>query len=160
MVGAAIAAPAGPGGTSLMETPGMRKRARWTSCVLVLSGVVGCLRPPSDRPLTTADLNRLAASRSINASLERTRDHSTVSFGGDAFDTASKVLLSMTPVISSGAAVGDMKPEYVFAFQSGRNPIWFNIRVCGDVLCYRVGTTDYRGGDAKEFLSVAEDLLR
>lgn len=65
----------------------------------------------------------------------------------------------MAPVISSKAAVGgEMEPEYLFIFQSGRNPIVFNIRVCGEVLCYRVGNTDYKGGDAKAFLSGVEEL--
>jgi hypothetical protein len=64
----------------------------------------------------------------------------------------------MSPVISSEAAAGDMEPEYVFTVQPGRDPTQVNIRVCGDVLCYRIGETDYRGGSAKDFLSVVEAL--
>lgn len=66
----------------------------------------------------------------------------------------------MSPVVSHEAAIdSDMVPEYVYIFQSGREPVVFKIRVCGDILCYRVGNANYKGGNAKDFLNIVEDLF-
>jgi hypothetical protein len=128
--------------------------------MLIIPSIAGCIRPPSNQPLTTADLERMAVSRVLSASLKRIRNYSFVSLENDP-SKSSRILRSMSPVISSKAAVGnDMVPEYVFGFQSGRNPIEFNIRVCGDVLCYRVGDIDYQGGNAKDFLSTVKGLFQ
>jgi len=101
----------------------------------------------------------MAVGRVLHARLERVGDKSAVSLENDPSNMSSRVLRSMSPVISSKAAdSSDMVPEFVYQFQSGRDPITFNIRVCGDVLCYRVGSTDYKGGNAKDFLSAVGEL--
>jgi hypothetical protein len=101
----------------------------------------------------------MAVGKVVFAKLERVENRSAVSLENDPSGISSRILRSMSPVISSKTAVGnDMEPAYVFRFQSGRNPIEFNIRVCVDVLCYRVGNTDYKGGNAKDFLSAVGEL--
>ncbi len=136
--------------------------ARWTRFlpfILIISGIFGCLGTSSDRPITTADLERMAVGAVLHARLERVGDRSAVSLENDPSKMSMRILRSMSPVISSNAAVSsDTTPEFVYIFQSGRNPLEFNIRVCGDVLCYRVGSTDYKGGSAKKFLSAVGEL--
>jgi hypothetical protein len=127
--------------------------------MLMVPSIPGCLRTSSNRPLTTADLEMMAVGRVLHARLERVGDSSAVSLENDPSNMSSRILRSMSPVISSNTAVSsDIVPEYIYNFQSGRNPIVFNIRVCGDVLCYRVGSTDYKGGNAKDFLSAVGEL--
>jgi len=101
----------------------------------------------------------MAVGRIFNASLERVGDRSAVSLESNSPKMPSKILRSLSPVVSNRAAVGgETEPEYVFMFQSGRNPIVFNIRVRGDALCYRVGNIDYEGGDAESFRSAVEEF--
>jgi hypothetical protein len=101
----------------------------------------------------------MAVGRVLIARLERVKDRSAVSLEDGPPNLPSRILRSMSPVISSKAAASsDIAPEYVYTFQSGRNPIDFDIRVCGDVLCYRVGNIDYKGGNAKDFLEAIEAL--
>lgn len=137
-------------------------RAQWMRLLpfmLMISSITGCLGTSSNQPLTTEVLEKMAVGRVHFAKLERIGDRSAVSLENDPSRISSRILRSMSPVISSNAAVNsDSVPEYVFRFQSGREPIAFNIRVCGDVLCYRVGNTDYKGGNAKDFLSAVGEL--
>jgi hypothetical protein len=137
-------------------------RAQWMRLVpfmLMISSIMGCIRTSSNQPLTTADLERMAVGKVVLARLERVGNHSAVSLENDPSGISSRILRSMSPVISSNAAVSsEIATEYRFMFQSGRNPIDFSICVCGDVLCYRVGNTDYKGGNAKDFLSAVGEL--
>lgn len=127
--------------------------------MLISYFINGCLGTSSERPLTTADLERMATGQVLLARLERVGDRSAVSLENGPSIIPSRILRSMSPVISSNdPGSSDMMPEYVFIFQSGRNPIVFNIRVCGEVLCYRVGSVDYKGGNTKEFLNATREL--
>jgi len=140
-------------------TPTYAQWMRLLPFMLMVSSILGCLGTPSDRPLTTAVLERMALGQVLHARLERVGDRSAVSLENDPSNMSSRILRSMSPVISSNAAVSsDIAPEYVYTFQSGREPVDFHIRVCGDVLCYRVGRTDYKGGNAKDFLSAVGEL--
>lgn len=101
----------------------------------------------------------MAISRVLFASLERVGGQSAVYLQNDPSKTWSKILRSMAPVISAKAAIdGNFDSEYTYTFQSGKNPIVFEIRVCGDVLCYRAGNTDYEGGNAKDFMDAVKEL--
>ena len=127
--------------------------------ILMASSFMGCLDASPNQPLTTADLDGMAMGRVFNVSLERAGVGAAFSLESNSPKAPSKILRALSPVISSKAAVGgDGEPEYIFIIQSGRNPLVFHIRVCGDVLCYRVGNTDYQGGDARGFLNVVEEL--
>lgn len=134
------------------------KRMRLWIVILMTPTFTGCLGAPSNPPLTTADLERMATGRVHIASLERVGDGTASSLESNAPKMPPRLLRSLAPVISSKAAVGDMESEYVFVFQSGRNPVVFNICVRGDVLSYRVGDTDYRGGNAGDFLNAVNEL--
>ena len=103
----------------------------------------------------------MAAGRVHDARLERPGDGSAVSLANDSSRRPSRLLRSLSPVLSSKpAAGGESDAEYVYLFQSGRAPIEFRIRVCGDVLCYRVGDADYSGGNAQAFLAVVAEVFR
>jgi len=145
-----------------VHTPSEDARAQWMRLLpfmLMVSGIMGCIRTSSNQPLTTADLERMAVGKVVLARLERVGNRSAVSFDNDPSGISSRILRSMSPVISNNAAVSsDVAAEYRFMFQSGRDPIDFSIRVCGEVLCYRVGNTDYKGGNAKDFLSAVGEL--
>ncbi len=129
--------------------------------IVILPFIVGCLVASPSRPLTTADLEVLATGSVLHASLERVGNGPAVSFGGDSSNLASRMLKSLSPVISHEAVIdrdASGGHEYVYMHQSGRDPLVFSIRVCGDILCYRVGSTEYKGGDSSKFLDIVEEI--
>lgn len=121
----------------------------------------GCIRNSPRQPMTSDSLDLLSRARVVSAVIVQSRPRNRVNITNDPDDSQRKIIQCLLPVVNSKSA--DMSElidsDYVFYFQSGRNPITFEIQVCGSQLCYRANGFDHVGGNAPEFKKVVASLF-
>ena len=119
----------------------------------------GCMESGGDRVLKTEDLDRWANARMVHAYLKPAQHRSQVfiSTEPNAPNDVHRILKSLTPMKQSDSPFGS--PEYIFGFQSGRDPLEMEIRVCGEKVCFRILGRDYEGGNSTEFLRSIKPIL-
>lgn len=130
-------------------------------CVVAISCLSGCLGAAPDPPLTTSRLEAIARNAIFYASIEKTDTHSFVSMQDDPLKTASKLLVTMTPITRFDKCPKEnQKSEYVFKIQYGADPVVFYIDVRSKNLLYQCGGYIYEGGNSVEFVRILKPLLK
>lgn len=124
---------------------------------LVCQMAGGCINN-DPQPLTNDTLELLARTRLHYASVTRIvkGPSNVIEIHDDG--VASALIKSLVPISATEPADTSNNPEYIVHIQSGRNPISFEIRVCDNILCYCVGSTKYKGGNADAFQKIVAQL--
>jgi len=129
--------------------------------VLGVFDCFGCIRNSPPLPMTNDSLDLLSRAAVLVAVVEQSHPRISVDIKNDPAGSQRKIFQCLLPVIRSKPADTSepIDPDYIFYFQSGRNPITFEIRFCGDRLCYRANGFDHIGGSASKFKNIMHPLF-
>lgn len=128
--------------------------------VIQLVCASSCFQPRSG-PLQDQDLrNEINRSSFVGASIKVGAADEQIIVDDAA--TARKLLSTLIPIDTAEEHQQAMENvDYVFDFQSGRDPLWIDLIIEGnnDKLLYQIDGYVYRGGNAKEFQRIVKDTI-
>ncbi len=146
---------------------GMRFLCLAIAAIAVIGQPTGCLKSVPSTPLTIENLVAASNGRIAYSSIHKRGSlSSTAIIEGNSSDAASEelcrtLLMSLVPFVVIGPADEDrwVNPEFDFVYQSGRNPLFFDVLLRQSDILFRFGRYEYSGGDPVKFASTVESIL-